>query len=212
LKIKKEKLMEILNVAERTAGIDRHISIHEPLARRRSPKGFLPRPVEAERLARLFEAARWAPSSFNEQPWRFIVATEDNHDEFEQLLRTLTPKNQEWAKHAGALIAVAAKLNLERNGKANRHALYDTGGAVANLTTQAVSLGLQVHQMAGFDSSKLRETVGIPWNYEPMAVLAVGYADEVSLLQKQRVRKELGELVFEGVWSNTARIVEKNEK
>ncbi len=204
--------MEFLTVAERSAGVDQQIPIHAPLARRRSPKGFFRKAVEEETLLSLFEAARWAPSSFNEQPWRFIVATKDNGDEFGKLLATLSPTNQEWAKDASVLIAVAAKLNLERNGKANRHAQYDTGGAVANLTTQAVSLGLQVHQMAGFDSSKLRETFGIPLDYEPMAVIAAGYADEVQLSQKQRVRKELGELVFEGVWSNTSRIVKKSEK
>lgn len=123
------------------------------------------------------------------------------------MLETLTKKNQEWAKQAAVLITVIAKTTFERDGATNHHAQYDTGGAVANLTLQAVSLGLQVHQMAGFDNTKLRSSFDVPSEFEPLTVLAIGYADETALVQKQRSRKELQEFVFESRWANPARLM-----
>jgi nitroreductase len=149
----------------------------------------------------LFEAARWSPSSYNEQPWRFIVASKsEDHAEFDKLCNTLNDSNKAWAHQAAALIAVAAKLTLTKNGKPNRHASYDAGGAVANLTMQAVSLGLQAHQMAGFNSQILSEVYNVPADFELMAVLAVGYPDDRLLGQRLRERKELNEFVFQNVW------------
>lgn len=180
------------------------VALHEPLARRQSPKGFLPLPVEPEKLQSIFEAARWAPSSRNEQPWRFIVASKsENPTEFEELFSTLNDSNKLWANQASVLIAVAAKLTSSRDAKPNRHALYDTGGAVANLTVQAVALGLQVHQMAGFNSQALRELYEVPSDFELMTVLAIGFPDESLLGQRQRVRKELSEFVFQSAWGKS---------
>lgn len=180
------------------------VALHEPLARRQSPKGFLPLPVEPEKLQSMFEAARWAPSSRNEQPWRFIVASKsENPTEFEELFSTLNDSNKLWANQASVLIAVAAKLTSSRDAEPNRHALYDTGGAVANLTVQAVALGLQVHQMAGFNSQALRELYEVPSDFELMTVLAIGFPDESLLGQRQRVRKELSEFVFQSAWGKS---------
>jgi nitroreductase len=182
-------------------------TLHDAIARRRSPKGFVEKPIEPEHLRLVLEAARWAPSSRNEQPWRFIVADKfHDTDEFEKLLSTLSEANRAWASQTSVLIAVVAKTAFSRDGLANRHAAYDVGGAVANLTVQAVSLGLQVHQMAGFMPAMLREVYRIPPEFEPMAVLALGYPDDSTLGQRQRVRKELSELVFRNEWGKSITI------
>lgn len=173
---------------------------------RRSPKNFLDIPVEQEKLHSILNAARWAPSSRNEQPWRFILATKENPDEYERLLSTLNEKNREWAKQAPVLLVALAHQFVERTGSPNTHAMYDVGGAIAHLTTQAVSLGLQVHQMGGFDVDKLRRLFQIPESFDPVTVNAIGYGDEEDFLQHERTRKELKSLVFEGEWGRPARI------
>jgi nitroreductase len=188
------------------------VAILEPIAQRQSPKGFLDRPIAPEKLRSLFEAARWAPSSRNEQPWRFVVAAKENATQFADMLSTLNPMNVEWAQHAHVLVSVIAKRSFDRDGKENRHANYDVGGAVATLTLQAVSLGIQVHQMGGFDGAKVRALFSIPSEFDPIVILAVGYADELQLLQKRRARKELGELVFEHEWTKAAHVVEQSKK
>src|SRR5881394_2967613 len=131
--------------------VDVRHPIHELLRRRWSPRAFDPnKPVESEKLRACFEAARWAPSSFNEQPWSFIVATRDKPQEYAKLLACLVEKNQSWARSAPVLMIGATSLLWARNGKPNRHAFYDLGQAVAHLTVQATAQGLYLHQMAGF--------------------------------------------------------------
>jgi len=179
------------------------------LAERRSPYGFSMRRVEAEKLRRLFQAARWAPSSYNEQPWSFLVATRDNPEDYDRLLNTLVEFNRQWAGQAPVLALGVAKLAFDRDGRTNRHAWYDLGQAVADLTVQATAEGLSVHQMAGFDAEKARQEFQIPAGYEPVVVMAIGYPDdsEVSESGRPRSRKPLKEFVFGGSWGQTSTLV-----
>jgi nitroreductase len=189
--------------------------IHELLSQRWSPRAFCDRPVEPEKLLSLLEAARWAPSSNNEQPWRFIIASRDNPVEFEKVLACLMEGNVAWAKRAYALILTVAKITFDRNGQPNRHAFHDVGIATENLALQATAVGLVVHPMAGIYPQKAREIFGIPEDYDVVAALAVGYpADESSLsleLRERelapRKRKPLEEIVFTGRWGQTSRLL-----
>jgi nitroreductase len=182
--------------------------IDELLAKRFSPYTFSSRAVKPEELRQLFEPARSAPSSYNEQPWRFVVATRQDSEAFARLLETLVERNREWAQHAPVLVLSVAKLDFAHNGKPNRHAWYDVGQAVAYLTLQAAALGLYVHQMAGFEAGKARQLLGIPQGYEPVAMMAVGYLGDPEPLAEplrqrdrpRRARKSLDSLVFQGIW------------
>jgi len=190
-------------------------AIEEILKRRWSPRAFANRIVERDKLQSLFEAARWAASSFNEQPWSFIVATKEKPKEFAALLSCLAEKNQQWAQLAPVLMVSIAKLNFERNGKPNRHAFHDVGMAVGNLLLQATVFGLYVHQMAGFSVDKVRETYGVPEGFEPVAAIAVGYPDDPNVLPEPfrqqeiapRQRKPIDSFVFEAKWGETSPIV-----
>jgi nitroreductase len=187
-------------------------SIHPLLAQRRSWRAFSSGMIEPETLGLLLEAARWAPSCMNEQPWSFIVSTRQNSSEFERLLSCLREFNVRWAQHAAALILSVARLTFASNGEPNSHALHDLGQAIANLTFQANACGLTVCQMAGFDIEKARQTFFIPSDHEPVAVVAIGYpggADSLpeKLRQKTlapRQRKPAEEFVFEGSWGQSA--------
>jgi nitroreductase len=184
--------------------------IHELLARRWSPKEFSARPVEPEKLTGLFEAARWAPSSYNAQPWAFIVATRDDAEGYTRLLSTLVEPNRQWAQNAPVLILTVAKLDFSHVARPNRHAFYDLGQAVANFTVQATSLGLHIHQMGGFDSGAARELFAIPKGYEPVSVLALGYQASPAADPAARTRKPLTDFVFSGRWGRAAAVVAEN--
>jgi nitroreductase len=192
-----------------------HYPIHELLRRRWSPRAFSSRPVEPDSLRSLFEAARWAPSSFNEQPWSFILATKDDPVEFGRLLSCLVEGNIQWAQHAPVLMVSVARLSFEEDGKPNRHAFHDVGQAAANLTVQATVLGLMVHQMAGILPEKVRALYGVPEQYEPVAGIALGYPGDPQSLPEglrqrelaPRERKPLTEFVFSGRWGKTSPIV-----
>ena len=149
--------------------------IHELMTKRWSPYCFDARPVTDEDLRSLFEAARWAPSSYNEQPWSYIVATREDNEEFERLLSCLVEGNQRWAASAPVLVLGIASLNFSRNGKPNRAAIHDLGQASANLALEATARGLYVHQMIGILPDKAREVYAIPEGHEPMTAIAVGY-------------------------------------
>lgn len=189
--------------------------ILEPIRRRWSPRAFADRPVAPEALRRLLEAARWAPSSFNEQPWSFIVATRDQTEEFERLLGCLVEGNRSWARHAPVLMLSVAKLRFERNDKPNRHAWHDVGLAVENLIIQATSLDIFCHQMAGILPDRAREEFGIPEGHEPVAAMALGYAGDPDSLPEERreseraprSRRPLEEFVFTGAWGEASEIV-----
>jgi nitroreductase len=195
---------------------DTRYPITEVLQDRWSPVVFSDRAVEGDKLRSVLEAARWAASSFNEQPWSFIVATKENGAEFDRLLHCLAEGNQEWAKTAPVLMLSVAKLTFEHNGVENRHAFHDVGAASAQLTVQATALGLFAHQMAGFDVAKARETYGIPAGYDPVAAIALGYLGNPQtaserLQQREaapRSRKTLEQFVFTGQWSQTSPIVQ----
>ena len=189
--------------------------IHDLLRRRWSPRAFSDRRVDPAIMRSLLEAARWAPSSYNEQPWSFIVATKDDPVEFGRLLSCLVEGNIQWAQHAPVLMVSVARLSFEDDGKPNRHAFHDVGLAVANLIVQATALGLVVHQMAGILPDKIRKLYGIPEGYEAVAGIALGYpGDPQSLpegLRKRelapRERKPMTEFVFSGRWGQTSPIV-----
>lgn len=192
--------------------------VHDLIRTRWSPRAFAPdRPVEPEKLRALLEAARWAPSSFNGQPWNFIVANraEDSAD-YERMLKCLVEFNQNWAKSAPVLMIAVATKAFAHNGKPNAHALYDTGAAVALLALQAVDLGLAVHQMAGFSADQVRQAYNVPETVEPVTAIAVGYLGDVKTLSEDLRKKELApgqrkpisEFAFSGEWGRKAAWVE----
>jgi nitroreductase len=189
--------------------------IHELVASRYSPYGFADRPVSRDDLRSLFEAARWAASSYNEQPWRYIVATRENKDEFERVLSCLVEPNQAWAKMAPVLALGCTSLRFAMNGKPNSVAVHDLGIASATLTFEATSRGLAVHQMAGILPDKARETFGIPEGFQAVTALAIGYAADPNKLPdtlKQRdaatrTRKTLAEFVFGSTWGQSSSAV-----
>lgn len=186
--------------------------IQELLTRRWSPYAFADKPVSAADLQSLFEAARWAASSYNEQPWSYIVATKDNPAEFEKLLSCLVEPNQAWAKAAPVLALGCTSLRFTLNGKPNAAALHDLGLASASLTFEAVARGIDVHQMIGILPDRARELYKIPEGVQPLTGLAIGYAGDPNALPQAmkdrdlapRQRKRLAEFVFGGQWGTAA--------
>jgi len=150
----------------------------EVIRRRWSPYLFADGPVEAEKLRALFEAARWSASSFNEQPWRFLVATRDDAPAFERALGCLVEANQAWAKHAPVLLLALSRDAFTKNGKPNRVSQHDLGLAMAQLTLQATALDLHVHQMAGIDPERVCRAYDVPEGFTPLTAAAIGYAGE----------------------------------
>jgi len=176
-----------------------------------SPRAFDPaRTVARDDLARLFEAARWAPSSFNEQPWRFVVAERSRSSAaFGALLETLEPANRSWAQHAPILVLVTVSLMLSRTGSINQNAWYDAGQAVGYLTLQATSLDIAIRQMEGFDRGRAAIVCDVPGSFQPGVIMAIGYAGEPELLQTERdrlserrprSRQPLSDFVFQDRW------------
>jgi nitroreductase len=165
--------------------------INHLLRQRWSPRAFADRRVEPEKLRSLLEAARWAPSSFNAQPWNFLVATKDDPADYQRMLECLVEGNQKWAKSAPVLMISVAHSAFSHNAKPNRHSFYDTGAAVAMMVVEATSLGLHVHQMAGFLPEKVREAYHVPESAEPVSAIALGYVgDAASLPDDLRKREE----------------------
>ncbi len=191
--------------------------IHELLAKRWSPYSFGDRPVAPADLRSLFEATRWAPSSYNEQPWSFIVATKDDPEEYTRLLSCLVEGNQVWAKAAPVLALGVVSLRFSRNNKDNRSAVHDLGLAAGNLVVEATARGLCVHQMIGILPDKAREVYQIPEHYEAWTGLEIGYKGDPSTLPdalKQRdltprPRKPLNQFVFTGKWGDPSKLVQK---
>jgi nitroreductase len=180
-----------------------------PLIRARwSPRSFSSREVSNEDLKTVLDAAHWAASSFNEQPWRFLVARKADAQAYQTIFNLLLPFNQVWAKSAPVLLITAGKRAFTRNGQPNHYVLHDTGAAMAYLFLQATALGLQAHGMGGFDREKARQDLAIPADYEVGAAAALGYLgspDELPdpLRQQElakRERKPLSEIVFGAHW------------
>jgi len=183
-----------------------------------SPYRFEPRVVEDEKILTCLEAARWAASSFNDQPWSWIIARRQDTVEFERMVGCLMEPNRGWAGHAGVLILTVTRNSFAYNKKPNRVALHDLGQAAAQLALQATALGLQVHQMAGVNLSLIRQEYGIPEGHEPQTGIAIGYPDSsdpvgelASELHRRetgpRQRRSLGEQVFGEKWGAQAEFV-----
>jgi nitroreductase len=150
------------------------------IAERFSPYLYDPRPVEREKLLSCLEAARWAASSYNEQPWTFILAERTDTAGFARALDCLVEGNQAWAKNAGVLILTVTSRLFKKNGKPNAASEHDVGIAAGNMALQATSLGLQVHQMIGIVPAKVRATYKIPDGHDPLTAIAIGYAAAVA--------------------------------
>ncbi|MGB0908819.1 MAG: nitroreductase family protein [Nitrospirales bacterium] len=189
--------------------------IHSLLQERWSPRAFSEKPVEKNILQSLMEAARWASSCFNEQPWSFLVATIQEKEEHGKMLSCLAEANQSWAKKAPVLMITIAKLHFAHNGTSNRHAFHDVGLAVGNLVVQATALGLGVHQMAGITPEIAKSLYNIPDNYEALTALAIGYIGDPQSLPAvfrerelaERTRHPLSEFVFSTQWGQSAAVV-----
>ncbi len=186
--------------------------VSDLVARRQSPYAIDGRPIPPEDLRSLFEAARWAASSYNEQPWRYIVATMDDPETFDRILQCLVEPNRAWAKEGYALALGAVRKQFERNGKPNAHAHHDLGAASATLALEAVNRGLVVHQMAGIFPDKARETFSLPDEFEVVTGLCIGHGADPkdapeALLEKdqaKRSRRPLETIVFGGEWGKPA--------
>ncbi len=184
--------------------------IHPVIKKRWSPRTFSDKAVSKELLKQLFDAARWAPSSFNEQPWRFIVANKEEPEEFEKIKKVMVEFNQKWASAAPVLVLTAYKKDFSKNNKPNRVALHDLGQAVSYLTFEATRHNLYVHQMAGINREKAKELYNIPGDFEPATMIAIGYMGELSDLDEDfveaekaiRKRKEINEIAFRGEWDD----------
>ncbi len=198
-------------------------AVHDLIRNRWSPLAFSERPVEPEKIASLIEAARWAPSSINDQPWHLIAATRERPEEHEKLLGVLAEFNRVWARRAPLLVLTVARLAYGGplagaygiEGKPNRHALHDVGLATGNLLLQATALGLSAHVMGGFARGKAQALYGIPDGYEPVSVIAIGYPGDPEALPPElrkreeapRSRKPLDAFVFGGQWGQASPLV-----
>ena len=183
-------------------------NIHELMRRRWSPRAFSAELLTPAEIESLFQAARWAPSASNGQPWRFVYATKDQEPDFQKLAGLLVEANAVWAKEAPFMVVVFSRSVHEKSGEAHAGHLYDTGLAMSQFSLQATALGLQVHQMAGFAAEKANATLGVPPEYTPIAMAVVGHATDPShlpekLQEREKTksgRKPLAELVHRGSW------------
>ncbi len=182
-------------------------SINSLILSRRSPRAYSVAPVDEMIMKKLFEAARWAPSCYNNQPWRFLYAHKGT-PAYDKLLQTAVEFNRNWAKNAPVLMLSVAKMTFDFNNEPNAHAWHDVGMAMQNLAIQATELGVIVHQMAGFDPMKAKQAFNIPDVFEPVALVAIGYPGSSEVLPEDlrkmedtpRVRKPIEEIAFDGTW------------
>ncbi|MDT7848400.1 nitroreductase family protein [Methylophilus sp. VKM B-3414] len=187
--------------------------IHDLIANRWSGRAYdASQGVSQEQVISLLEAARWAPSCFGDQPWRYVVCNKaDNLQAWQAAFDCLVPGNQSWAVNAPVLLLICADTLFSHNDKPNKWAPYDTGAATENLCLQATALGLMAHQMGGFDADKARVTFNVPERYQILAMVTVGYQADVESLTGEtkeretaaRSRKPLNELFFNGQWDQS---------
>lgn len=184
------------------------------IAERWSPYAYDPRPVEREKLLACLEAARWAPSSYNEQPWTYILAERADAAAFARAVDCLVEGNQAWAKNVGVLILTVVSRLFKKNGKPNKACEHDVGLAAGNLALQATALGLQVHQMIGIEAAKVRAAYKVPEGYDPLTAIAIGYPAAVAqgtndpLGQRDlvpRTRRPIAEFVV-STWGQPAKL------
>lgn len=158
---------------------------------RKSKRAYSSRPVEPEKIKSLFEAARWAPSSMNDQPWTYLYATKDQPELWNKLFDALNDSNKVWAKEAPLLVVSLARKYFSINGKPNGSARYDLGSANAFLTLQATALDLNIHQMGGYNHEKLIANLNIPDHYELGVIMAIGYWGDPEALPENLKQREL---------------------
>jgi nitroreductase len=188
--------------------------INDLAKHRWSPRAFLDKPVEPEKLISLFEAARWSPSGGNVQPWRFIIGRSQD-ETWQKIFSTLDEGNQEWNSHVPVLILAIGNKISSWDGNISPVYQYDTGQSVANLSLEAMNQGLHVHQMGGFSGDKARELFEIPETFQPLTVIAAGYVGEPGSLPEklkqrelqERKRKELHEILFSVKFGEPAKIL-----
>jgi nitroreductase len=184
--------------------------LHDIIANRWSGRAYdASKPVSKEQIISLLEAARWAPSCFGDEPWRYVVCNKtDNMQAWQAAFDCLVPGNQGWAVNAPVLLLICADTVFRANGKPNKWAPYDTGAATENLCLQAAASGLMAHQMGGFDADKARTTFKVPERFQILPMVTVGYQAPVESLSDEvkerelatRNRQPLGELFFDGAW------------
>lgn len=183
--------------------------VHELIEKRWSPRSFNGEPVAESDLMSLFEAARWSPSSYNEQPWHFFITRKNEDASYNQLFECINQSNKDWAMRAPVLVLGMYRVRSEHTGELNGKAQYDLGGAVANLTLEATSRGLFVHQIGGFNVKKTIETFQIPEEYQPFIVLAIGYNGASDILpdalkwkeETPQIRKNLSDIISKGIFN-----------
>ena len=179
--------------------------VHKLITDRWSPRAFDKRTVGYDKIHLLFEAAKWAPSARNAQPWRFIFATNEMPD-YKVFIDLMSEANQSWATTAPLLVMPLAQVISTYKNRPNRLAFYETGMAVGNLLTQATAMGLMVHQLSGYDEERAKEILVIPTRYEPMSILAIGYKGEPAKLpsdvaaweKRERTRLEISKFLVQG--------------
>jgi GTP cyclohydrolase II len=204
LRTKQEKLGHLLDTELRIRPSDVLAGL---VRKRRSGVSLSQEAVDRNTLRLLLESARWAPSSFNEQPWRFIVALRGEHAAaYNKMISCLSQHNRLWADGAPVLMMTVAKSNFERNGNANRHALHDDVGlAMANFALHAAALGFQVHQIGGFDLQAARAAFQIPVEYVPVTISAIGHPNKPEDEKAERSCYLLDTLVYWGEWQQSCR-------
>lgn len=191
------------------------VPIHDIIAKRWSCRAFdAAKPINREQISALVEAARWAPSCFGDEPWRFIIWDKNSDStSWHMAFDCMVEWNQNWVKNAPLLLLVTASNTFQKNGKPNAWGQYDSGAAAENLCLQAVAMGLMAHQMGGFDADRVRKTFSIPEQYTCMAMIAVGYQGEESSLDEElkelelapRTRAPHDERFFEGTWGTAVK-------
>ena len=195
--------------------------IHPLIACRWSPRAFADSPVSDADLRALLEAARWAPSSRNERPWRFIVARRaDDPGAFGRILDCLAEGNRVWARHAAALMVAVARTHFAYKERPNLHHAHDVGQALAMLSIEATARELWLHQMGGFDRDCVREAFAVPEGFEPLTAVAIGHmgqaADLPAPLDERegapRARHPLSELVFGATWGEPSPLLDTGAK
>lgn len=201
-----------MNINQLKFSIMKKELILEIIQERWSPYAFSSIPVEEFKLKAMFEAAGYAPSCNNEQPWLFLFSTQDQQNVFNDFVGFLNDGNKIWARYAYALIISMARTKFSHNGKPNRFAFHDTGMAVANLLLQALALDVYVHQMGGYSVARVKEYFKLGDDVEPVAMMAVGYIGDGALLTPEllrrdeirRPRKSIHEFVFKNSYLHQA--------
>ena len=182
--------------------------IHKLFLKRWSPRAMSGEVIDDQKIKSIFEAARWAPSSYNEQPWRYIIARKEQPEKFNKLVSCLEDSNQVWAQHASVLALAFARTTFERNGKVNKAAFHDLGAAASFMSFEATSRGIAVHQIIGLHPNVVNEKYEVPDEYQVLTALAIGYADlspntdnvHAERDNTMRSRKKITEFVFRDDW------------